>query len=114
MTLLLALAVGGMCFLLGAEPKSSGGIRNDRTVGLLSESLVPQMQTVNRGLTIKQYQPTIQPISVTPATTIQPIATVVTGSNVKDDYERTSSHLSEREHFQHSPPPCVPSHHLGP
>ena len=56
--------------------------------------LAPQMQTVNRGLTIKQYQPTIQPISVTPATTIQPIATVVTGSNVKDDYERASPHLS--------------------
>jgi hypothetical protein len=45
------------------------------------------MQTVNRQLTIKQYQPAIQPISVTPAATIQPIATVVTGSNVKDDYE---------------------------
>lgn len=54
-------------------------------------SLVPQMQTTNRGLTIKQYQPTIQPISVTPATTIQPIATVVTGSNVKDDYESALS-----------------------
>ena len=50
-------------------------------------SLVPKMQTVNRQLTIKQYQPAIQPISVTPAATIQPIATVVTGSNVKDDYE---------------------------
>ena len=53
------------------------------------------MQTANRGLTIKQYQPTIQPISVTPATTIQPIATVVTGSNVKDDYERALSRLSK-------------------
>jgi hypothetical protein len=53
-------------------------------------TLAPQMQTANRGLTIKQYQPAIQPISVTPATTIQPIATVVTGSNVKDDYERAS------------------------
>jgi hypothetical protein len=51
------------------------------------------MQTANRGLTIKQYQPAIQPISVTPAATIQPIATVVTGSNVKDDYESESTFL---------------------
>ena len=67
-------------------------------------SLAPQMQTPNRGLTIKQYQPTIQPISVTPATTIQPIATVVTGSNVKDDYERMSSILSD----ENTPPSLCP------
>lgn len=65
-------------------------------------SLPPQMQTVNRGLTIKQYQPTIQPISLTPATTIQPIATVVTGSNVKDDYERA---FSFQEKISAPPPP---------
>ena len=61
------------------------------------------MQAANRGLTIKQYQPTIQPISVTPATTIQPIATVVTGSNVKDDYERASPTLLDKQL-----PPYIP------
>jgi len=60
------------------------------------------MQTATRGLTIKQYQPTIQPISVTPATTGQLITTVVTGSNVKDDYESASLHhfsTKRRQHF---------------
>ena len=79
--------------MFGAE-EAGVGRGTIESVGLLS--LAPQMQTPNRGLTIKQYQPTIQPISVTPATTIQPIATVVTGSNVKDDYERASSILSSR------------------
>jgi hypothetical protein len=66
-------------------------VRNDR--GYRDGTLSPasQMQAANRALTIKHYQPTTQPISVTPAATIQPIATVVTGSNVKDDYESASS-----------------------
>ena len=80
------------CSLLGPAEEAGHG-----TIEPSDLSVASQMQTPNRGLTIKQYQPTIQPISVTPATSIQPIATVVTGSNVKDDYERALPHTFQRK-----------------
>lgn len=75
------------------EQRSGLGLGTIDNSDLLS--VAPQMQAANRGLTIKQYQPAIQPISVTPAATIQPIATVVTGSNVKDDYESESTFFGD-------------------
>ena len=80
-----------MCASVNVQ-MSGTRVRSDRDVGPL-----PQMQTATRGLTIKQYQPAIQPISVTSGATLQPIATVVTGSNVKDDYESAWSNFVFRQ-----------------
>jgi hypothetical protein len=51
--------------------------------------------STTRGLTIKQYQPIVEPVTATPvarqamATTVAQAPAVVT--NVRDDYERSSA-----------------------